>query len=96
MVKCELGGKCLIGLEYILGLYNMQHVELADSLEIRKQNINMWIKKKQKIPKKYMPILKDIFGIDEEYFIKELNEIDKLEIQKEKLKMDLKPAIKKH
>lgn len=96
MVKYELGGKCLIGLEYILGLYNMQHVELADSLEIRKQNINMWIKKKQKIPKKYLPILKEIFGIDEEYFTRELNEIDKLEIQKEKLKMDLKPVIKKH
>ena len=43
-----------------------------------------------------MPILKDIFEIDEEYFTRELNEIDKLEIQKEKLKMDLKPAIKKH
>ena len=74
----------------------MPHVELADRLGIRKQNINMWIKKKQNIPRKYLPILKEIFGIGEEYFTKELNEIDKLEIQKEKLKMDLKPVIKKH
>lgn len=86
----------MIGLEYILGLYNVQHVELAEKLGIRKQNINMWIKGKQNIPKKYLPILEGLFGLDGEYFIRELDEIDKLEIQKEKLKKDLKPVIKKH
>ncbi|SDY76485.1 Helix-turn-helix [Proteiniborus ethanoligenes] len=85
----------MIGLEYILNLYNMQHVELAERLGIRKQNINMWIKGKQNIPKKYIPILEEIFGLKKEYFTKELDEIDKLEIQKEKLKRDLKPVIKK-
>ena len=85
----------MIGLEYILNLYNMQHVELADKLGIKKQNINMWIKGKQNIPKKYLPILEEIFSIDKKYFTKELDEIDQLEIQKEKLKMDLKPVIKK-
>lgn len=73
----------------------MQHVELAERLGIRKQNINMWIKGKQNIPKKYIPILEEIFGLKKEYFTKELDEIDKLEIQKEKLKRDLKPVIKK-
>ncbi len=86
----------VIGLEYILGLYNMQHVELADKLGIKKQNINMWIKGKQSIPKKYFPVLENIFGLDREYFIKQLTEIEKLEVQKEKLKKDLKPIIKKH
>lgn len=86
----------MIGLEYILGLYNMPHTELAEKLGIKKQNINMWIKGKQNIPKKYLPILEDIFTIKRDYFIKELNEIEKLEIQKEKLKRDLKPVIKKH
>ncbi len=86
----------MIGLEYILSLYNMQHVELAEKLGIRKQNINMWIKGKQNIPKKYLPILQDIFGLEQKYFSKQLTEIEKLEIQKEKLKMDLKPVIKKH
>ena len=86
----------MIGLEYILGLYNMQHIELAEELGIKKQNINMWIKGRQNVPKKYLPILETSFGLDKEYFIKELNEIDKLEIQKEKLKRDLKPVIKKH
>lgn len=86
----------MIGLEYILSLYNMQHIELAEKLGIKKQNINLWIKGKQNIPKKYLPILEEFFGTKQEYFMKELNEIEKLEIQKEKLKKDLKPVIKKH
>lgn len=85
----------MIGLEYILNLYNMQHTELAEELGIKKQNINMWIKGKQNIPKKYLPTLEELFGLSREYFIKELDEIDQLEIQKEKLKKDLKPVIKK-
>lgn len=86
----------MIGLEYILSLYNMQHIELAEKLGIKKQNINLWIKGKQNIPKKYLPVLEEIFGTKQEYFMKELNEIEKLEIQKEKLKKDLNPVIEKH
>ena len=86
----------MIGLEYILDIFNMQHIELAEKLGIKKQNINMWIKGKQNIPKKYLPVFENIFNIPGEYFSKELNEIDKLEIQKEKLKQDLKPVIKKY
>nr|WP_243429402.1 YdaS family helix-turn-helix protein [Clostridium botulinum] len=74
----------------------MQHIELAEKLGIKKQNINLWIKGKQKIPKKYLPVLEKLFKIKQEYFTKELNEIEKLEIQKEKLKEDLKPAIKEY
>lgn len=74
----------------------MQHIELAEKLGIKKQNVNLWIKRKQNIPQKYLPILQELFGIKSEYFSKELNEIEKLEIQKEKLKKDLKPVIKKH
>ena len=83
------------GLEYILALYDMQHVELADRLGIKKQNINMWIKGKQNISKKYLPILEEIFSIKQEYFNKDIDEIDKLEIQKEKLKKELNPIIEK-
>lgn len=92
----KVGGELLNGLEYILGLYNMQHIELAEKLGIRKQNINLWIKGKQNIPKKYLPVLEELFGLTSEYFIKELNEIEKLEIQKEKLRRELKPVIKSH
>lgn len=86
----------MIGLEYILGLYNIQHIELAKELGIKKQNINLWIKGKQNIPKKYLPKLEEMFGIDKEYFSKEINDIEKLEIQKEKLKKELNPVIEKY
>lgn len=86
----------MIGLEYILNLYNMQHVELAEKLGIKKQNINMWIKGKQRIPNKYLPILENLFRIEPKYLNEELTEIDKLVLQKEKLKIDLKPIVKKH
>lgn len=85
----------MIGLEYILSVYNKQHIDLAERLGIKKQNINLWIKGKQNIPKKYLPILEELFGVKQECFTKELNEIEKIEIQKEKLKKDLNPAIEK-
>lgn len=83
----------MIGLEYILKLYGIQHQDLAEKLGIKKQNINLWIKEKQSVSKKYLPILSEIFSISEEYFQKELSDIDKLIIQKEKLKRELKPEI---
>lgn len=73
----------------------MQHIELAEVLGIKKQNINMWIKEKQNIPKKYLPILEELFGLEQSYFFAKITEIEKLEVQKEKLKRDLKPIIKK-
>lgn len=88
-------GERLNGLEYILSLYQVQHIALAEKLGIKKQNINLWIKGKQNIPKKYLPVLEGLFGINRSYFTKELTDIDKLEIQKEKLKQDLKPIIEK-
>lgn len=42
-----------------------------------------------------MPVLKELFGIRQEYFSKTIDEIDKVEIQKEKLKGDLDPIIQK-
>lgn len=56
----------------------------------------LWIKGKQSIPIKYLPKLEELFGIDKEYFSKELNEIERLEIQKEKLKRELNPVIEKY
>lgn len=86
----------MIGLEYILNLYNFPHIELADKLGIRKQNINLWVKGRQNIPKKYIHVLEDLFGIGGEYFDRELTEIDRLEIQKEKLKKELEPVVMKY
>lgn len=96
MTKTIFGGECLNGLAYILNLHNMQHIELAEKLGIKKQNINMWIKGKQNIPKKHLPVLEELFHLPASYFGKELTELDKLEIQKEKLKVDLQPVITSH
>lgn len=74
----------------------MQHMELAEKLGIKKQNINLWIKGKQNISKKHLPALEEIFGIGARYFTKELTDLEKLEIQKEKLKNELEPVIMKH
>lgn len=71
----------MIGLEYILHLYKVQHSDLADELGIVKQNINRWIKGERKIPIKYLPILSEKFKIPEEYFTKEIDKYDEASIQ---------------
>lgn len=72
----------MIGLEYILELNNVQQKDLAEELGIKKQNVTYWIKSKQKIPKKYLPILENRFKISTEYFQKELTELDKKILEK--------------
>ena len=47
----------MIGLEYILEIFKIQQKDLAEELGIKKQNITLWIKGKQNISKKYLPIL---------------------------------------
>ena len=71
----------MIGLEYILKVYDIQQKDLAEELGIKKQNINLWIKGKQNIPKKYLPVLSKKFDISEEYFQKELPELNKIFIK---------------
>lgn len=58
---------------------------------IKKQNINLWLRdESRKIPKKYLPILSEIFGgLDERYFQKELDEVDQIEIQQKKIRNEL-------
>lgn len=86
----------MIGLEYILNLYNMPQIELAERLGIKKQNITLWIKGRQPISKKYLPILEELFHLPSEYFNRELTEIEQLEIQKDKLKKELNPIIQRY
>lgn len=76
----------MIGLEFICKLYNVQHKDLAEALGIKKQNINLWLRDNtRKIPKKYLPILSEYFNIPEQYFQKELTELDEYIIQNIKL-----------
>lgn len=77
------------GLEFILQLDDMPFKELADKLGITKQNISMWASGKREIPKKYLPALSKMFNFPEEYFQKELTDLDKLNIQKYKLESEV-------
>lgn len=86
----------MLGLEYVLGLYNMSQVELAEQLGIKKQNITLWLKGRQPISKKYLPILAELFQLPAESFSRELTDIEKLEIQKDKLKKELNPIIDRY
>lgn len=76
----------MIGLSYILKIHDVSQKDIARILNIRKQNIGLWITDiTRKIPEKHLPILSDIFNISPEYFQKELSDIDKLKLQKIKL-----------
>jgi plasmid maintenance system antidote protein VapI len=68
----------MIGLEYILQISGINHNDLANDLGITKQNINLWIKGKQMIPKKHLNLLSTIFKQSEEIFQKVLNHKDKI------------------
>lgn len=80
----------MIGLEFMLKNSNLSSTELAERLGIKKQNISRWFSGERNIPLKYIPILQDIFNIPEEYFQKELAEIDKFKLQRLKFEQDVK------
>ena len=71
----------MIGLYFIRKLYNMSMDELAHNLNITKQTVSKWEKRKIPISDKRLNQLSNLFNIQEKYFQKELNEIDELEIQ---------------
>lgn len=75
----------MIGLEYVLKLWDMQQDELAERLGIKKQNINYWVTGKRNIPKKHLPKLVEIFNIPQVFFQKELTDIEELQIHKIKI-----------
>lgn len=80
----------MIGLYFIRKLYNMSMDELAHNLNITKQTVSKWEKRKIPISDKRLNQLSKIFNIPEKYFQKELDEIDRMEIQNIKLNSELK------
>lgn len=74
-------GKKIIGLEYILKIYNKTQQKLADELGIKRQNIDAWIRDIRPIPKKYYEQLGEIFvGIDSKYFSKKLSDYEMIKL----------------
>ncbi|MDM0961641.1 helix-turn-helix transcriptional regulator [Clostridium perfringens] len=78
----------MIGLEYLLDINNMQSKQLAEMLGVGKATVSSWINKKRLISTKHYEKLKEIFKVPEEYFQKELTELDKLKLQQLKLETD--------
>lgn len=78
----------MIGIEYLCNLNNITYAELSRDLGISRQSIALWINGKRRIPPKHYEKLKEIFKVPEEYFKKELDELDKLQLQRIKLEND--------
>lgn len=79
----------MIGLEYLLDINNMQSKQLAEMLGVGKATVSSWINKKRLISTKHYEKLKEIFKVPEEYFQKELTELDKLQLQRKKIDNDI-------
>lgn len=79
----------MIGLEFLINIYGFKNKDIAAKLEISAVTVHDWIKGKRKIPVARLEQLSEMFNISEDLFQKNLDEIDKLIIQKEKLKNDL-------
>jgi len=71
----------MIGLEFIVKLYNGTYKELAKKLELTPSTVTDWISTRRPIPKAKLEALSKLFKIEEGYFQKTLSEIDKIELQ---------------
>lgn len=71
----------MLGLAYLLSINNLEQTKLAEILGIKKQNVNAWIRGKQKIPIKYLPILADLLGVEQDLLSKELSVTEKTNLQ---------------
>jgi len=76
----------MIGLQYIVKVYNGTYKKLAEKLDIAPPTIMAWLSKKRPIPKTKLEALSALFKIEEEFFTKELNEVEKIQIQLEYLR----------
>lgn len=75
----------MIGLEYIRKL-NFDTVDsLAEKLHVSKGLISQWENKKAPIPNKRLEELSKLYNTPKEYFFKELNRLDKLRLQENKI-----------
>ena len=78
----------MIGLEYLCNINNIEFKDLASELGLGKSTVSNWIAGRRKISEKYYEKLKEVFKVPEEYFQKELDELDKLQLQRIKLEND--------
>jgi len=69
------------GLGYIRQNTKLTLEDVATQLGVSKQFVSDWETGRKNIPAKHLPKLQEIFGVPEQYYQKELSEIDKLRIE---------------
>lgn len=75
----------MIGLEFIAKEFGITLTEVGKELGVTRKSVSNWTKGWQSIPKKHLSKLQEYFGVDMNYFQKELTDLDKIEIQKVKI-----------
>ena len=73
----------MIGLEFIVKTFDVKFRRVAEHLGISPTTIADWVKGRRKIPIDRRKQLTEYFGLEEEYFQKELSRLEEIEIQKE-------------
>ncbi|MNW46863.1 helix-turn-helix protein [compost metagenome] len=71
----------MIGLEYIVKLYNGTYKKLAEKLEITPSTVTDWLSKRRPIPKAKLEALSKLFNLEAEYFQKELTKMEEIELR---------------
>ena len=79
-------------LDNIREIFNLTLEDVANMLHIKKQSVSEW-SKNNKIPEKRIKELSELLNIPEEYFNKEISEVDKIKLQNIKLEQDIKNSI---
>lgn len=71
----------MIGLEYIVKLYDGTYKKLAEKLKITPSTVTDWLSKRRPIPKAKLEALSKLFKLEAEYFQKELTKIEEIELR---------------
>ena len=75
----------MIGIEYLCKLNDLNFVKLGEECGVTRQVVNSWVKGRSKVSEKHKEKLEKLFNVPFIYFNKELNDIDKIELQKMKI-----------
>lgn len=79
----------MIGLEFIILMFNEKRKDIAEKIEVSPATIQDWIKSRRPIPKKRLKQLSEYFNLPEVYFQKELKPSEKIELQRIKLAREI-------
>ncbi|MEF2245381.1 helix-turn-helix domain-containing protein [Paenibacillus sp. IITD108] len=80
----------MIGLEYIVKLYNGTYKKLAEKLGITPSTVTDWLSRRRPIPKAKLEALSQLFRIEEDFFQKELTKVEEIELRLDYLRRESK------